>query len=128
LSESFRFRWVALQLDELRRCLSRHQVEQQLGRLPKDLNESYDRIIGRIDKRYYEDAEKLFRWLAFSIRPLKLSELAEVVAVDFESQDVPWFDCNRRYYDEKDVLTVCSGFASISEGTVKVITREEQFH
>jgi hypothetical protein len=101
--------------------LSRHQVEQQLGRLPKDLNESYDRIIGRIDKRYYEDAEKLFRWLAFSIRPLGLSELSEVVAVDFESQDVPWFDCNRRYYDERDVLTVCSGFVSISEGTVTVV-------
>jgi hypothetical protein len=121
LNESFRFRWVALQLDELRCCLSRHQVEQQLGRLPKDLSESYDRIIGRIDKRYYEDAEKLFRWLAFSIRPLGLSELSEVVAVDFESQDVPWFDCHRRYYDERDVLTVCSGFVSISEGTVTVV-------
>jgi hypothetical protein len=79
----FRFRWVALQLDELRLCLSRHEVEDQLQHLPRDLSESYNRIINRIDKRHYDNPRKLLQWLAFSARPLKLVELAEVVAVDF---------------------------------------------
>jgi hypothetical protein len=113
---------VALQLDELRRCRSRYQIEQQLGRLPKDLYESYDRIILRIEERDREDVLKLFQWLAFSIRPLELNELAEVVAVDFESRELPWFDCYRRYGDAEDILEVCSGFVTITEGMVEMIT------
>jgi hypothetical protein len=128
LIQSSRFRWVALQFDELRRCRSRYQVEQQLGHLPNNLYESYDRIIHRIDKRDHEDASKLFQWLAFSIRPLELNELAEVVAVDFESRDLPWFDCNRRYGNSEGILEVCSGFVSITEGMVDMITYEERFH
>ena len=115
-SVSSRFRWVALQLDRLRLCLSRHDVEEQLLDLPKGLYESYDQLINQIDERRHGDARKLLQWLAFSVRPLYLDELAEVVAVDFDSRDLPWFDCNRRYYDARDVIRVCSGFISIAEG------------
>jgi hypothetical protein len=118
-----RFRWVALQLDELRRCRSGYQVEKQLACLPKDLYESYDRIVRRIDERDRKDARKIFHWLAFSIRPLELVELAEVVTVDFESQDEPSFDRKRRYYDPKAILSVCSGFVSITNGKVTAITQ-----
>ena len=111
---------MALQLDELRRCRSPHQVEEQLVRLPKDLNQSYDRIIRRIDGRDREDARKFFEWLAFSIRPLSLVELAEVVTVDLKSQDGARFDCNRRYCNSEDILGVCSSFISITEGTVNL--------
>ena len=126
LSASSRFRWVALQLDQLRLCLSRHDVEEQLQHLPKGLDEAYDRIINQIDERRHEDARKLLQWLAFSVRPLELAELAEVVAVDFDSRDLPWFDCNRRYYDARDVVRVCSGFISIAEGTESMVVHEVQ--
>jgi hypothetical protein len=63
---------------------------------------------------------KLFQWLAFSIRPLRLKELAKVVAVDFDSQDVPWFDRHRRYDDAEGILEVCSGFVTTTEGTVQL--------
>ena len=112
-----RFRWAALQLDELRRCSSPHEVEEQLlVRLPKDLNRYYDQIIHRIDGRDHKDARKFFEWLAFSIRPLSLVELAEVVTVDLESQDGAWFDLELRYFNSTDVLGVCSSFISITEG------------
>jgi hypothetical protein len=117
---------VALQLDQLRLCLSRHDVEDQLLHLPKGLDESYDRIINQIDERRHDDARKLLQWLAFSVRPLKLAELAEVVAVDFNSRDLPWFDCNRRYYDARDVVRVCSGFISIVEGIESTVGHDAQ--
>jgi hypothetical protein len=107
---------VALQLDGLRRCRSPYQVEQQLLCLPKDLNETYDRIICRIDEKDHQDAHKVLQWLAFSIRPLKLAEVAEVVAVVFEPPNLPWFDCTRRYYNAEDILGLCSGFISCTEG------------
>jgi hypothetical protein len=56
--------------------------------------------------------------VAFSFRPLTLADLAEVVAVDFDSRDLPWFDCNHRYYDARGVLRACSGFVFITEGIV----------
>jgi hypothetical protein len=117
---------VALQLDQLRLCLSRHDVEEQLLDLPKGLYESYDRIINQIDERRHEDARKLLQWLAFSVRPLELAELAEVVAVDFRTKDLPWFDCKRRYYDARDVVRVCSGFISIAEGIDTTVVHEMQ--
>ena len=120
--QSSRFRWVALQLEVLRNCRSRHQVMEQLTSLPKDLNETYDQILGRIREQDREDAVKLFQWLAFSIRPLKLSELAEAIQVDFESQYLPWFNSERRYDDAEDILRVCSGFVSMNDYGMQKIT------
>ena len=119
---------MALQLDQLRLCLSRHEVEDQLLHLPKGLDELYDRIINQIDEKRHDDARKLLQWLAFSVRPLDLAELAEVVAVDFCSRDLPWFDCNRRYYDARDVVRVCSGFISIVEGIDTMAVHDAQFN
>jgi len=102
-------------------CRNRQQVKEQLARLPKDLNETYDRILSRIQESDREDAVKLFQWLAFSVRPLTLPELAEVVQIDFNSPDLPWFNSERQYDDPEDILRVCSGFVSMTdEGTVKI--------
>ena len=117
---------MALQLDQLQLCLSRREVEEQLQDLPKGLDESYDRIIDKIDERRYDDARKLLQWLAFAVRPLELAELAEIVAVDFRSRDLPWFDRDRRYYEALDVVRVCSGFISIAEGMDTTIVHDAQ--
>jgi len=95
---------------------------KQLAKLPKDLNETYDRILGRIQEQDREDAVKLFQWLAFSIRPLTLSELAEAIQVDFESQYLPWFNSKRRYDDAEDILRVCPGFVSMNDNGMPKIT------
>ena len=95
---------------------------KQLAQLPKDLNVSYNRILGRIQEKDHQDAVKFFQWLAFSVRPLTLSELAEVIQVDFESGDLPWFNSERRYHDAEDILRVCSGFVSVTDdGKLKTI-------
>jgi hypothetical protein len=53
-----RFRWVALQLDDLQSCLNARAVEQQLKSLPKNLDETYDRLLSKITKDYCGDAHK----------------------------------------------------------------------
>ena len=116
-----RFRWVVLQLEELPYCISRHEVEEHLQHLPQDLNESYDQMLDRIEERHRDDVQKVFRWLAFALRPLQLTELAEVIGVDFHSRDMPWFDFNRRYYNSRDVIKVCLGFVVVTEGNVVMI-------
>ena len=111
-----RFLLVSLQIDELQGCLSQGDLEDQLADLPHDLDEVYDRIISGIDKKYREHALKILQWLSFSARPLKLSEVAQVVGV------VPDFDQGLRFRpsrvssNSRSVLTICSSLVTETNG------------
>jgi hypothetical protein len=114
-----RFRWVTMQLYSLQDCFSAWEVEKQLEQLPKDLNETYDHILLKINPWHHDIAHRLLQWLAFSARPLELDELAETVAVEFSAEDEPCFNPDRRYPDSHDVLSVCSVLITASEGKSK---------
>ena len=111
-----RFRWVALQLSELKKCSSARALRDQLNALPKDLYETYDRILVRMDKSYYSDVKTFLCWFAFCTRPMTLEEIADAVAIDFDSGDVPVHTPDKRYVDPKDVLEKCSGLVIESRG------------
>jgi hypothetical protein len=42
---NFRFRWVALQLNELKECRTKTDLKKQLADLPQGLDKTYDRIL-----------------------------------------------------------------------------------
>ena len=92
-------------------------MRKQLAALPRGLYETYDRILQRIDEDYRSDVKIFLCWIAFSTRPMTLKELAETVAVDFDSEDYPVFLPARRYQDPRDVLDKCSGLILESDGT-----------
>ena len=56
-----------------------------------------------IDPEYQKQVASVLKWLAFSIRPLLLDELAEVFILDHE-KDVP-FDENDRLFTVEEVLS-----------------------
>jgi hypothetical protein len=64
-----RFRWTALQLDALRRCRSSHAVTKQLASLPKDLLETYDRIMLCIDEECIDDAKRFLKAVRRQVWP-----------------------------------------------------------
>ena len=106
---SVRFRWVACQLDSLGDCFDLHHLHQALASLPKTLDDTYARILCNIDKRYNSYNRhilKILQWLAFSVRPLQLEELAEIFAIDVD--ETPRFDPQRRLFEPRDILTICS--------------------
>lgn len=115
-SELYRFRWVALQLEELITCSSRRDVKNQLQAMPKDLGGIYEKILSRSHKP--DDLKRFLQLLAFAVRPMKIEEVAEVVVVNFVSNEGPSYDADLRYVDPKDVLTVCSGLITEFEGSV----------
>ncbi|KAF8327071.1 hypothetical protein F5887DRAFT_1084004 [Amanita rubescens] len=49
------FRWVACQVEELRKCPNQRMLLQSLECLPKDLETTYDQILQRIDESTIED-------------------------------------------------------------------------
>jgi hypothetical protein len=111
-----RFRWVALQLAELKNCLSEHEIMQQLENLPKDLDNIYKRILESIDRKYSADTMTFLQWLAFSRRPMEMAEIAEAITVDFSLEDEPVFNPKRRYKNPRDVLVRCSSLVTESGG------------
>ncbi|PPQ81501.1 LOW QUALITY PROTEIN: hypothetical protein CVT25_015661, partial [Psilocybe cyanescens] len=102
------FRWVALQLHELTKCQSEHEVIVQLNKLPKDLNTIYNQILMEIDKKYLAHTMTFLQWLAFSKHLMTIMELAETVTVDFDCQEGLVFDLTKRYNDPWGVLIRCS--------------------
>ncbi|KZV67568.1 ankyrin [Peniophora sp. CONT] len=104
------FRWVALQLESLRRCLPKY-VEKILNDLPENLSDTYIRILDRIDKKYIADVLRILSCIAFSQRPMSAAELGEIFATDFEREDgVVTFLAPLRVHDPvSKILELCSG-------------------
>ena len=85
--------------------------------LPRDLQSTYERLFCKSDSP--EDLRTFLHWAALSARPITLEELAEAIAVNFQSENSPCYDADCRYMDPRDALTVCSGLVTTFEGTIR---------
>ena len=111
-----RFRWVFCQLEALRYCFP-PSVRQMLEELPETLDETYERILRDINKANRAHAHRLLQCLTVAVRPLRIAELAEVLAVDFGTaacEGPSKLNTNWRWEDQQQaVLSTCSGLISI---------------
>lgn len=102
-------------MDELRNCSSKQAIEKKFRSLPKDLDETYRRIIDKIDESDRDDVKVFMQWLCFSVDAMRLVEIAEVATVDFKSLTHPRYDPERRYRDPEDVARKCASFVIIRD-------------
>ena len=94
-------------------------VRRTLDELPKDLPETYDRILRNIDRsRAAMAAREILRWLVHAQRQLTTSELLEVTGFTFKER--PCFDKEAVLGDLDDILRICSSLVSVtkSEGEI----------
>ena len=112
----YRFRWVYCQLETLRHCFPPN-LRQFLNELPESLDETYERILRGINKAQKEDARRLLQCLTVAARPLRVEELAELLAFDFRAtseQGIPTLKENWRWKDQEEaVLSTCSSLIAI---------------
>ncbi|KAH9046078.1 ankyrin repeat-containing domain protein [Lactarius hengduanensis] len=102
------FRWVYCQLDALRRCLPAN-IQHVLNRLPETLDGTYERTLSDIPEEKWEHAHRLFQFLIASNRPLRVEELAEVLAIEFGTEGTANFETGWRLEEaEEAVLSTCS--------------------
>ena len=108
-----RFRWVFCQLEVLRHCFPanlRHTLEE----LPKSLDETYKRILNEINNANRVHAYRLLQCLAVALRPLRVEELAEVLAFDLTTSGIPKLNTDWRLEDQEEaVLSACSSLVSV---------------
>jgi len=113
---SNRFRWVFCQLEALRHCLP-PSVRRVLDELPETLDETYERILREISKAKREHAHRLLQCLTVAVRPLRIAELAEVLAVDFGTTsggETSKLNPDWRWEDqERAVLSTCSSLIAV---------------
>ena len=112
---NFRFRWVALQLMELKKCRTQKAIREQLNNLPEGLDETYDQILLGIDKRDCGYTKIFLQWLCFAVRPMTLNELAATVTFDLAAENGPQFEYERKLQDISDIVKMCSSFVTESE-------------
>src|SRR5258708_14206339 len=124
-----RFRWVFCQLEALRHCLA-PRVRHMLKELPETLDETYERMLRDINKANWDHAHRLLQCLTVAVRPLRVAELAEVLAIDFGTttrEGTSKLNTDWRWEDhERAVLSACSSLVSIgnddgSDGSSPVV-------
>ena len=106
---------VSLQISELQDCHNEDELEDQLQRLPHDLDEFYDRIISGL-KRHRKDALMILQWLSFSARPLGLAEVAQVTGVVPDTDQGLRFKQSSVLADPRSVLVICSSLVKETNG------------
>ncbi|KAL8366135.1 hypothetical protein RB595_004758 [Gaeumannomyces hyphopodioides] len=105
------FRWAFCQLETLSICANLREVKDALEKLPRNLEETYERMIDSIPNERKKDAMRLLQFLVYCDRPLELGEAIDVIATqtDTESQG---FDHERRPFDEA-VTKHCPGMVAV---------------
>ncbi|KAF8838113.1 hypothetical protein BDN67DRAFT_124834, partial [Paxillus ammoniavirescens] len=111
------FRLVAFWIDELKDCRSLSTVRAKLEHLPASLNDMYTSMVAKIKTDDLQYAKAIMPWLLFSVRPLKLEEIAAVGWFGY-SDGRPAFDKDRGFADPKAVLDVFGGLVVMSDGGV----------
>src|SRR5882757_4851612 len=113
---SSRFRWAVCQLEILRHCLP-SSVRRTLEELPESLDETYERILTEIKAPHRGLAQRVLQCLVVAVRPLRVAELAEVLAVDLDdSEGIPRLNADWRWEDQEQALLIaCSSLIAIVE-------------
>jgi ankyrin repeat protein len=116
---------VYCQLEALRHCLP-PSVARILEELPETLDETYERVLREINKANREHARRLLQCLTVALRPLRVEELAEVLAIDFDAPaqgGIPQLNPKWRWADQHQaVLSTCSSLiAIVDDGDSQVV-------
>ena len=93
-------------------------MRRTLDELPKSLDETYERVLREIKKPNMDNALRLLQCLVVATRPLRVEELGEVLAVDFDvGEGIPTLNTGWRWEDqEQALLSSCSSLISIVHG------------
>ena len=103
---------------------------QFLNDFPETLDETYERILKDIKKAQKDDARRLLHCLAAAVRPLRVEEIAELLAFDCPAsssggvhklENWQWED------HEEAILSTCSGLIAVGRSSDSRVIRFSHF-
>jgi hypothetical protein len=90
------------------------KITQVLHSLPRDLEETYERILSKVSKENSEEALSALRWISLATRPLFVEELIDACAIHY-AMDInadEQFDPEDRY-SPSSILDLLPGLITI---------------
>ncbi|KAF4412723.1 putative ankyrin repeat protein [Colletotrichum fructicola] len=96
------FQYLICQFEILKDVDSEALVAPTLHRLPDGLDETYNRLLRDLGRRFQSQVLSSLKWLALSRRPLHLDEFAEIFI--FRPDTVAKIDATERLFDSEAVL------------------------
>jgi ankyrin repeat protein len=103
---------VSLQIKQILKCTSEKAIRNRLGKLPGDLNATYDEIYNEIKHKDEHDralADRAFMWVMCACKPLSSEELISAIRLDSE-KDI--FDLSDKI-TESQLLHLCNNLLVI---------------
>ena len=92
-------------------------LRRALEELPESLDETYERILGAIQKSNQEHAYRMLQCPIAAVRPLRVEELAEVPAIDFNADGIPKLNPAWRWGEQEEaVMSTCSCLVIVVKG------------
>jgi hypothetical protein len=87
------------------------------------LDETYERLLREIRRPNQRLAQRLLQCLVAAVRPLRVEELAEVLAFDFNDEGIPKLNPSWRWEDQEEaVMSACSSLvAVIKDGESRIV-------
>jgi hypothetical protein len=104
---------VVCQLIGLQKSVNVKGLRNSLKSLPKDLDETYERILCSIDNCHKDYALCILHCVTHSEQPLTTTEVVRLVAIDIAGEGQ--FDEDEVLSDPLDVITMCLGLINISD-------------
>ena len=98
-------------------------IRRILEELPDSLDETYERILKKIRKPNQGHAHRMLQCLVAAARPLRVEELAELLAFDFDAEGIPELNLDWRWEDQEEaVKSTCSSLVTIVEdGDTRIV-------
>ena len=109
--------------DSLQKCLKLESLRKVPKILPKTLDHTYERILSDLDEEYEEDALSVLQRLYFSMCPMRLVEMVEVLAIDVTSDSSS--SPEQRLPNQDDIRTICSSLVSAAKKDTQATGTEE---
>lgn len=89
-------------------------LRKALDELPTSMDNTYEQTLERIPKEKRQHAHRLFQCLVAAFRPLRVEELAEIFAIEFDPEAGPHLSEGWRPENpEEAVLSTCSTLVTI---------------
>ena len=86
-------------------------IRHALAGLPETLDGTYERTLREINKEDWEFAHRLLQFVAVAVHPLRVEELAELLAFDLKAGSIPKSHEDWRLEDPMHaVLSTCRSF------------------
>ncbi|CVK98682.1 uncharacterized protein FMAN_08502 [Fusarium mangiferae] len=118
------FRWVALQLERLKDCINKEEVNMILETLPASLQETYYQIINDLTDTRRKYVIRILQFLAYSDIPLELEAAVDVLAINLTASPGSRFVMKERMPLPAEISSLCSTlFVAVSWNSGPVLGR-----